>query len=145
MIRKDVGWCGEFYAQTTDGVQINDLYTYLYCASYNGSWAWQYNDSGTTPAPNNNRIKWPSMQTAIQNVIKYLMPGLQLVSFDPKTSISMIGKEAFASEETLLDAAARTASDVGMLNQEACVCSRVCPARALVTCRLRGCWATSSR
>ena len=38
---------------------------------------------------------------AINNVIKYLGPGFQLVSFDPKTSISMVGKEAFASEETL--------------------------------------------
>jgi len=62
---------------------------------------------------------------AIQNVIKYLMPGLQLVSFDPKTSISMIGREAFSSEQTLEDAVARAASDVGMTNQEACVCSRV--------------------
>ena len=62
---------------------------------------------------------------AISNVIKYLMPGLQLVSFDPKTSISMIGIEAFDSEETLGDVATRAASDVGLLNQEACVCSRV--------------------
>lgn len=62
---------------------------------------------------------------AIRNVIKYLMPGLQLVSFDPKTSISMIGREAFSSEQALADAVARTASDVGMTNQEACVCSRL--------------------
>ncbi len=34
--------------------------------------------------------------SAIDNVIRYLSPGLQLVSFDPKTSISMIGPEAFA-------------------------------------------------
>ena len=62
---------------------------------------------------------------AISNVIKYLMPGLQLVSFDPKTSISMIGMEAFDSEETLEEVATRAANDVGLLNQEACVCSRV--------------------
>lgn len=62
---------------------------------------------------------------AIQNVIKYLMPGLQLVSFDPKTSISMIGKEAFDSEEILDEVATQAAHDVGLLNQEACVCSRV--------------------
>ena len=31
---------------------------------------------------------------AINNVIKYLGPGFQLVSFDPKTSISMIGPRA---------------------------------------------------
>ena len=62
---------------------------------------------------------------AINNVIKYLMPGLQLVSFDPKTSISMIGIEAFDSDEVLEDVATRAANDVGLLNQEACVCSRV--------------------
>ncbi|GAA2132867.1 acyl-CoA reductase [Actinomadura napierensis] len=61
---------------------------------------------------------------AIDNVVKYLGPGLQLVSFDPKTSISMVGREAFASEETLDLAAALTASDVMVLNQEACVASR---------------------
>jgi hypothetical protein len=62
---------------------------------------------------------------AINNVIKYLGPGLQLVSFDPKTSISMIGREAFESDEILDDVATSAAHDVGMLNQEACVCSRV--------------------
>jgi hypothetical protein len=62
---------------------------------------------------------------AINNVIKYLMPGLQLVSFDPKTSISMIGVEAFKSDEVMDEVAKRAASDVGMTNQEACVCSRV--------------------
>jgi hypothetical protein len=59
---------GEFYAQTTDGVAQNDLYTNLYSSGYNGAWAWQYNDSGMTPAPQNQPIKWPSMQAAIQNV-----------------------------------------------------------------------------
>jgi hypothetical protein len=62
---------------------------------------------------------------AISNVIKYLMPGFQLVSFDPKTSISMIGVEAFESDDILDDVAVRAAHDVGILNQEACVCSRI--------------------
>ena len=61
---------------------------------------------------------------AINNVMKYIGPGFQLVSFDPKTSISMVGKEAFASDEAMVDAATRNASDVAMANQEACVCSR---------------------
>ncbi|CAN7599891.1 hypothetical protein LJR225_004518 [Phenylobacterium sp. LjRoot225] len=61
---------------------------------------------------------------AINNVIKYLGPGFQLVSFDPKTSISMVGKEAFASEETLDLAADLASGDVMTLNQEACVASR---------------------
>lgn len=61
---------------------------------------------------------------AISNVMKYIGPGFQLISFDPKTSISMVGKEAFASEASLAEAAARNAGDVAMANQEACVCSR---------------------
>lgn len=61
---------------------------------------------------------------AISNVMKYIGPGFQLVSFDPKTSISMVGREAFASEEAITEAARRNASDVAMANQEACVCSR---------------------
>jgi hypothetical protein len=61
---------------------------------------------------------------AINNVIKYLGPGFQLVSFDPKTSISMVGKEVFASDETLDLAADLASADVMILNQEACVASR---------------------
>jgi len=61
---------------------------------------------------------------AIDNVVKYLGPGFQLVSFDPKTSISMVGREAFTSDETLDLAAGLAASDVMVLNQEACVASR---------------------
>jgi len=61
---------------------------------------------------------------AINNVIKYLGPGFQLVSFDPKTSISMVGRQAFASPETLDAAADLASADVMILNQEACVASR---------------------
>ncbi|MET0252004.1 MAG: acyl-CoA reductase, partial [Novosphingobium sp.] len=61
---------------------------------------------------------------AINNVIKYIGPGFQLVSFDPKTSISMIGKEALESEETMERAAELAATDLMMLNQEACAASR---------------------
>ncbi len=51
-------------------------------------------------------------------------PGFQLVSFDPKTSISMVGREMFGSEEREAEVAALAAADVMMLNQEACVASR---------------------
>lgn len=61
---------------------------------------------------------------AINNVVRYLGPGFQLVSFDPKTSISMVGKEAFASKETLELAADLASADIMILNQEACVSSR---------------------
>jgi len=61
---------------------------------------------------------------AIKNVVKYLGPGFQLVSFDPKTSISMLGKEAFQSDAALDLAADLASADVMILNQEACVASR---------------------
>ncbi len=61
---------------------------------------------------------------AINNVMKYIGPGFQLVSFDPKTSISMVGKEVFASAETIAEAAELNARDVSILGQEACVSSR---------------------
>jgi hypothetical protein len=61
---------------------------------------------------------------AINNVIKYLGPGIQLVSFDPKSSISMIGREAFLSEAAMDDVAERLAADTTVFNQEACLASR---------------------
>jgi hypothetical protein len=60
---------------------------------------------------------------AINNVIKYLGPGIHLVSFDPKSSISMIGRKAFISEETMDDVAERLALDATVFNQEACLAS----------------------
>jgi hypothetical protein len=61
---------------------------------------------------------------AINNVIQYLGPGIQLVSFDPKSSISMIGREAFASDDTLAEVVERLAADTTVFNQEACLASR---------------------
>ena len=61
---------------------------------------------------------------AIGKVAKYIGPGFQLMSFDPKTSISFVGREAFATDETLALAADVASADVMTLNQEACVASR---------------------
>jgi hypothetical protein len=61
---------------------------------------------------------------AINSVMKYIGPGFHLISFDPKTSISMVGREVFDSDENLAEAAELNARDVSILNQEACVCSR---------------------
>jgi hypothetical protein len=61
---------------------------------------------------------------AITNVVKYLGPGLQLVSFDPKTSISMIGAEALVDEATISTVAEHVAADTAVFNQEACLASR---------------------
>lgn len=61
---------------------------------------------------------------AINNVIKYLGPGIQMISFDPKTSISMIGPEGFRSESVIDEIAEAAATDVTVFNQEACLASR---------------------
>ena len=62
---------------------------------------------------------------SVQHVTRYIQPGLELISFDPKNSASIIGKEAFASEATLREAANRAALDIGAANQNACTSARV--------------------
>ncbi|MBA2947801.1 acyl-CoA reductase [Streptomyces himalayensis] len=61
---------------------------------------------------------------AIANAAKYVGPGFQLISFDPKVSMSVIGREAFASEQTLREAAELAAADATVFNQDACVAAR---------------------
>lgn len=61
---------------------------------------------------------------AINNVIRYLGPGLELVAFNPKTSISMVGAEAFISDAVIDQVAEAAAVDVSVFNQEACLASR---------------------
>jgi hypothetical protein len=63
-------------------------------------------------------------ETTIRGALKYVSPGFELVAFDPKTSISMIGREAFASVETLEAVAQRAAFDATLMNQQACTSSR---------------------
>ncbi|GLE51843.1 hypothetical protein ATCCBAA256_14160 [Mycobacterium montefiorense] len=57
-------------------------------------------------------------------MIQYLGPGIQLISFDPKSSISMIGREVFESRQIIADVADRLAADTTVFNQEACLASR---------------------
>lgn len=61
---------------------------------------------------------------AIRSALRYLGPGFELVAFDPKISISLIGREAFESDETLARVAALAAADAAILNQDACAASR---------------------
>jgi Acyl-CoA reductase (LuxC) len=61
---------------------------------------------------------------AIANAAKYVAPGFQLVSFDPKVSMSIVGREAFADEATLQTVADLAAVDATIFNQDACVAPR---------------------
>src|SRR3546814_19098056 len=57
---------------------------------------------------------------AVRHAMKYAAPGFEIVSFDPKVSISLVGREAFQSPETITAAAAAAAADVVAFNQDAC-------------------------
>jgi hypothetical protein len=61
---------------------------------------------------------------AIQSAIRYLAPGFDLVAFDPKVSISLMGREALASEDAMHESATAAAVDAGLFNQEVCAASR---------------------
>jgi hypothetical protein len=63
-------------------------------------------------------------ESTLRSAKQYVGPGFELVAFDPKTSISMVGKEAFASDATLADAADRAATDATLIEQQACSSSR---------------------
>ncbi|GAB6406838.1 acyl-CoA reductase [Pseudomonas sp. MHK4] len=69
-------------------------------------------------------VAWGGFNS-MKHVTRYIQPGLELISLDPKRSASIIGKGAFDSEGTMREAALRLASDIGALNQKACVCARV--------------------
>ncbi|WP_422342772.1 acyl-CoA reductase [Parasphingorhabdus sp.] len=61
---------------------------------------------------------------AVRHAMKYAAPGFEIISFDPKVSIGLIGKEAHESEESLANVAERAAADVLAFNQDACACAR---------------------
>jgi hypothetical protein len=61
---------------------------------------------------------------AIRSALQYTAPGFDLVSFDPKVSISLLGREALASADTIAESARAAAIDVGLFNQEVCAASR---------------------
>lgn len=63
--------------------------------------------------------------TSVKHVTKYIQPGLELISMDPKRSASVVGEEAFKDEVKMKDAAIRFASDFGGFNQVGCTNSRV--------------------
>lgn len=69
-------------------------------------------------------IAWGGL-ASVTHVLRYVRPGIELVTLDPKRSASIIGRDAFASPESLRDAAVRAASDIGALNQLGCVNARV--------------------
>lgn len=76
--------------------------------------------------PNNVEkiIAWGGL-ASVTHIAKYVRPGIDLITLDPKLSSTIIGEAAFVDEQTMADVAARLALDVGVYNQEACLNARV--------------------
>lgn len=62
---------------------------------------------------------------SIKHISKYLQPGIDLVTLDPKNSTTLIGREALADDPTMRKVAQRVAVDMGGLDQEGCVNARI--------------------
>jgi Acyl-CoA reductase (LuxC) len=62
---------------------------------------------------------------SMKHITRYLQPGLELIAMDPKLSGTIIGKEAFESDQTMRKVAGLIAMDFGGSNQEGCVNARV--------------------
>jgi hypothetical protein len=69
-------------------------------------------------------VAWGGM-ASVKHITKYLQPGIDMITLDPKTSTTLIGREALADDETMRYVARRAAADLGGLDQEACVNARV--------------------
>lgn len=61
---------------------------------------------------------------AVRHAMKYAAPGFEIISFDPKVSISLIGREGLADAVTIAEVARRSAADIVAFNQDACSCAR---------------------
>jgi acyl-CoA reductase LuxC len=76
------------------------------------------------PANVEKIIAWGGF-ASVTHVLRYVQPGLELISLDPKRSATVVGPEAFASDAAFADVARRVSTDVGALNQLGCVNARV--------------------
>jgi hypothetical protein len=76
-------------------------------------------------SPNIDKIVAWGGSAGIRHVARFVGPGVELISLDPKISISLLGSEVLTDPASRTEAARRLAVDVGMMNQEGCVNSRV--------------------
>lgn len=74
-------------------------------------------------------IAWGGFDS-VKHITRYLQPGLDLITLDPKLSGTIIGHEAFADEPTLTSVARRLALDIGAQNRGS-LCERARGLRAV--------------
>lgn len=69
-------------------------------------------------------VAWGGM-SSVKHIQKFLSPGIDLTAFNPKFSMSVIGKEALESDAAMNEAATGIAVIAGFYNQTACANTRV--------------------
>jgi hypothetical protein len=69
-------------------------------------------------------IAWGGFNS-VKHIAKYIQPGIELITLDPKLSSTIIGKEAFESDETMRKVAHLLALDFAGANQQGCANARV--------------------
>jgi hypothetical protein len=69
-------------------------------------------------------IAWGGF-ASVKHITKYIQPGIDLITLDPKNSTTLIGREALSDDATMRETAKRVACDMAGWDQEACVCARV--------------------
>ena len=69
-------------------------------------------------------VAWGGL-ASVKHVTKYIQPGLELMSLDPKRSASIVGADGLKTEALIDEAGKRIAADVGAGNQTACASCRV--------------------
>ena len=67
---------------------------------------------------------WGGM-ASVKHIQKFLSPGIDLTALNPKYSMSMIGRETFASDAAMAEAATGIAVISGFYNQTACANTRI--------------------
>jgi hypothetical protein len=76
------------------------------------------------PANIEKIVAWGGF-ASISHIAKYIQPGIELVTLDPKLSSTIIGKEAFKDDATMRYVAQQIAYDACAYNQEGCGNARV--------------------
>lgn len=67
---------------------------------------------------------WGGM-SSVKHIQKFLTPGIDMTALNPKYSMSMVGRETFASEVAMDEAAVGLATLAGFYNQTACANTRI--------------------
>lgn len=67
---------------------------------------------------------WGGM-SSMTHIQKYLVPGIELISMNPKLSISIVGREALGKPSSMQEAALGVALMAGRMNQTACASTRI--------------------